>query len=212
MSVIETTAGGVTTRGNGGLELQVFYRRSAKHKEAVLYEAERDPQSELKTIGGAEVTPSGANVTNKKWVQKRNEYPSGSYLRLNVRSTQPGGIVFGHTVHNILLAPRADAALHELGINLPTDANSARSKIYVIGRFDIVSPERVEELGLYKSIAGTNELATYFDIDTLDFIDDVIKEKEISIRRPAKLETVQTATGKKIMPKLVIRRRIGLPN
>jgi len=211
MPVIETTVGSVTTRGKGSLDISCYYRKDKTASELVLIEAEKDPKCGIQSVGHAEVFPSGVRMTNKKWITKRNEYPNGSLLRLNLRHTIVG-MGFGVTIMNLVIRARDEAALNEIAVICPTDENSSRSRVYVIGRFDILSPTEVSELGLDVAKNG-NDISHEFPelSDMGEFIDVVEKEREISKPNKARTGTIGSGSGARKVVLAKVKRRVHLP-
>lgn len=211
MPVIETTVGSVTTRGKGSLDVSVFYRKERSAKDQLLIEAEKDPKCAINSVGHAEVFPSGVRMTNKKWITKRNEYPNGSLLRVNLRHTIVG-VGFGVTVMNLVLRVRDEAALNEVAIICPVDENSSRSRVYVIGRFDILSEVEAAELGYTVSKSGNDISHEFPPLDEMeDFFDIVQKEREISKPGRVRTETIGSGEGAKKVVLAKVKRRVRLP-
>lgn len=212
MPIIEITTGSVTTKGNGSLNVHAFYRKNAKERELPMHEADRDGTHGIRSIGSVETSPSSSRLANLKWVMKRNEYPEGGLIRLNITETVKG-LTFNRYIYNLILRARSTAALRELAIKCPTDANSTRGHVDIVGRFDILTPEEVQEYGLHLNAAGRDDSETFEHmVDLEHLIEQRVLEAEIS--KPSK-PNLQKVTGKgpaKVMPKLTVKRRIRLPS
>ena len=192
MTTIDLMHGSVTTRTQGSLDIFVKYRREAKAKELAIFEALKDPKSELREDGGIlEIMNSSTYRNGKNWVKRRVTFPNGCYVTFTFVQRTSG--VFSQSLHNMAIAPRDTAPLHELAIKLPFEAGkNTMSMAYVVGRFDILSLKDIQKLGLHISSNGSNDLSTY-DLEDFDILDDRIKEE--AVRQRVKAKTVKTGKG-----------------
>ena len=209
---IELTTGSVVTAKSGSLDIYAFHRKSVASSEQPLHIAVKDSQSGIREIGGTiEIIPSGNARTNKSWTKKRLDSADKGYIKFLVKRTTPGVSSFGGSMSAFLIAPRKTAPLQQIGIELPTDRESAMSKLYIIGRFDLLTFDEVQSLGLGKTSSGSNELHLYDpegleDIFTLEVLEDQTapklkpkvrttttggkREGVLRVRRPRSIRTV----------------------
>lgn len=189
---IETTTGGVVTRGKGSMDIAVFYRRNAKAVEQPLHIAEKDKTSEIKNLNTLSIVQSGATRTGKFWATKRNNYPDGSYLKLNIM--QRGTSIHSFGVTNIMIRARDAAPLQRISIDLPVDERSNMAVAHIEGRFDILPKEEIVALGLGKNAQGGSDLANYFDPgEGEDFIRIAILEAELAPKAQIKAKVINTS-------------------
>lgn len=209
MSVIELTTGGVVTAKNGSFDLYAFYRKGPGADDQPLHLAVRDEKAGVRESGGTiDMIPSGNRKTNKMWAKKRVDVESG-YLKLLVKRSSGGG-AFSAQMGIVMLQPRDTAPLRQLSFDLPVDASSAMSKLYIIGRFDILTPEEVVKAGLSRTKAGSSELDQY-DPDILgDIINDEILEKEVAPRLATKFKVSKTGSKKTAVARVRRPRRINV--
>jgi hypothetical protein len=198
--MIETWTGSVSTR-QGALTLNVFYRKDARSPEVSLHIAERDRGSGITDLRSLEIINSGAKSTKKVWAKKRHNFPDGSFIKLSI-TRMKSGLAFGHSMHSIMLRARKTAPLYRLGIALPTDDNSSLSKLYIEGRFDLLTQKEVRQNKLHMNASGANDLATFDPSELKEFITIKKLEDEIvprEIPKPVVRESKRTGESKVLL-------------
>jgi hypothetical protein len=199
MATIDFVHGGVVTGGQGTMDIWLGYRKDLKTKERPIWEAIADPGSGIKEEGGIlEVVPSSTDqkIKGKTWVKRRASFPNGSYLIYRIKRMRKTG-AFSQAMHSFALRPREGAPLIEIAIEPPYVAGrSTLSVVYIVGRFDIIMPKEVEELGLHITPQGGNDLHTYDFADMDDFMSVKILEK--ADRKKAKPKLVTGTKGASI--------------
>jgi hypothetical protein len=212
MSIIELTHGGILTRGKGSLDIFVSYRDVPKSEDQPLHLAVKDPNSGVKEPSGIiETVPSSKVYTGKSWTKRRIDFPDGSYVRFTIKQMRGGQIgAFRHSFHNFVISPRESAPLQELRISLPADERSNLSAVYIIGRYDILKPDEIQERGLNKGASGANDMATYDFAALDDILTLTVKERSGRPRAKSKV-LINKATGKGVA-RIRRPRRINLPS
>ena len=199
---IELTAGSVVT-AQGSLDMYVFHRKSASHSEEPLHIAVKDPKSGIKEPGGVvEIIPSGHPRTRKNWTKRRLASEDKGYLKFLVKRTS--GRAFGGSMGAFYIAPRSTAPVMQISIEVPTDASSPLSKLYITGRFDLLTLEEIQSLGLGSTANGSTE-EHMFDPDMLADI-MVVEQLEQAIAPKLKTKIKTTTTGNKRTGVVRVRR------
>jgi hypothetical protein len=208
--MIEVTIGSVATAASGQLSLWAAYRKTKNDKEISLQDAEIRPSSGLHLISPAQVVPSCHARYRKNWITKRLDPPNNSYIKFILMRTRLGS-TFRSTQHQFIVRPRTTAALNEIQIDCPIDQYTTRNYIYLTGRFDILTKQQVEELGLHVSDSGSDERHLYEQDVFMDIITVTQKEKEIEPWMPNKVSIAESAAGEKVaIARLPRRRRLHL--
>ena len=195
MTIAEITTGSVVTRGNGSFRITGFYRGSPTDDEQPLHIAERDSKCKITTIGQPTIIQSGLTRTGNVWSIKRYEFPDNCYIKFVFTTSNPRKTVMQQQC-NLMIRPRANAALYRLAITLPKDENSKMDKAYIEGRFDVLTPDEIKTLGLHRNAAGMNELSSFDMDDVGDFMTMHLMEKAIAPFETKKVAIVRSeATG-----------------
>lgn len=210
--MIEFTTGEVITTGKGTFSIYPFYKKGIKDREQPLWEAEKDDRSGIpKSEKILEVVPSCLAVHKKNWTTRRHNYPEGALIKFVMKRTNPkvkGASAFSQvSMTAMYIRVRETAPLMLIEIDLPFDQNSTKPRLYMNGRFDILTEEQIVRLGLHINGQGSNELHLYeaFDEDPNIFVKQ--QEKGIAAKAPPKLVKVSST---KSIPKLRRTRRVGL--
>lgn len=188
---IELTSGSTTTSA-GSLDLYVFHRKSAAHSEEALHIALKDPQSGIKEAGGLiEVIPSCHARLRKSWTKRRIQSDDKGYLKFLVKRSS--GKAFGGSMAAFYLAPRATAPLMQISIEVPVDKTSPLSKLYITGRYDLLSMDDLETAGLNTSGNGADE-ESMLDPELLEDI-MVVEQLEAAVAPKLKPKIKTRVTG-----------------
>lgn len=200
---IEITTGGVVTAKSGSLDIYAFHRKSAASSEQPLHLAVKDPQAGIREVGGTiDIIPSGNARTKKTWAKKRLDSEDKGYIKFLVKRTGTG--VFSSSMSAFIIAPRRTAPLQQVVLELPTDRESAMSKLYIIGRFDVLSFDDIKSLGLAKGNNGSTEEHLYDPEGLEDILSIEVLEDQTAAKLKPKMRV--TTTGNKRTGVVRVRR------